>query len=120
MQYLRRDCIEISGIDPDMLREDQCCEDVIVSLATEMGLQLDYEDISTAYPLPTHNESKGKKIVAKFTRRDVRNQFYGKRKAEAGKQISNLSALDINSHKKVESLTASRKKLFGAYMATVL
>ena len=40
-QNLKRDCIEISGIDPDMLREDQCCEDVIVSLATETGLQLD-------------------------------------------------------------------------------
>ena len=66
--------------------------------------------------LPTHNESKGKKIIAKFTRRDVCNQFYGKRKAVAGKHISRLSALDISSYKVYisESLTASRKKLFGA------
>ena len=116
-QYLRRDCVEISGIDPDMLREEQCCEDVVRSLGTEMGVEIEYEDISTVHPLPTFNEKKDKKMIVKFTRRDVRNHFYGQRKAVAGKKISSLSSLDISSDKKLyisESLTAFRKKLFGA------
>ena len=48
-QYLRRDCVEISGILPT---EELTCEDIVLSLGNEMGLELDKEDISTAHVLP--------------------------------------------------------------------
>ena len=37
-EYLRRDCVEISGIDPS---EGQSCNDIVVSLSKEMGIKID-------------------------------------------------------------------------------
>ena len=47
-QYLRRDCVEISGILPT---DELTCEDIVLSLGNEMDLELDKEDISTTHVL---------------------------------------------------------------------
>jgi hypothetical protein len=101
-QYMRRDCIEITGVQPT---PENTCEDIIDSVAELMDLQIKKEDISTAHPLPTHKGPP--KIIVKFTRRDIRNQFYNNRRKLAGKKI------DKNYVYISESLTPSRKKLFG-------
>ena len=89
-QYLRRDCVEISGILPT---EELTCEDIVLSLGNEMGLELDKEDISTAHVLPTFDKGKDDKMIVKFTRRSVRNDFYGNRKEVAGSKVSSISSL---------------------------
>ena len=80
-----------------------------------MGLELDKEDISTAHFLPTFDKGKDVKVILKFTRRNVRNEFYGNRKEVAGSKVSSISSLATQSDNKVyisKSLTPSRKKLF--------
>ena len=76
-QYLRRDCVEISGILPT---DELICEDIIFSLGNEIGFELDKEDISTVHVLPTFDKGKDDKMIVKFTRISVRNEFYGNRK----------------------------------------
>ena len=91
-------------------------KDIVLSLGNEMGLELDKEDISTAHVLPTFDKGKDDKMIVKFTRRSVRNDFYGNRKEVAGSKVSSISSLAKESDKKVyisESLTPSKKKLFG-------
>ena len=76
------------------------------------------EDISTAHRLPTYNKSADDKIIDTFTRRSVRDEFYGKRKTVAGKEVGKVGTLrDLaqDPKKKLyisESLTQARKKLF--------
>ena len=62
-QYLRRDCVEISGISAT---ENLSCEDIVTSLGEEMGLELDDSDISIAHPLPTFSDVKNDKVIVKF------------------------------------------------------
>ena len=82
-QYLRCNGVEISGVDPS---EGQSCNDIVVSLSEEMGIKIDDRDISTAHVLPTYNKNKDKKNIVKFTRRDVKNEFYTNRKKIAGRK----------------------------------
>ena len=89
-QYLRRDCVEISGIPAT---ENLRCEDIVTSLGQEMGLELDDSDISIAHPLPTFSDVKDDKIIVKFTRRETRNEFYSKRKSVAGRKASTFASL---------------------------
>ena len=113
-QYLRRDCVEISGILPT---DELTCGDIVLSLGNEMGLVQDKEDISTAHVLTTFDKGKDNKVIVKFTRRKGTNEFYGSRKEVAGSKVSSISSLATESGNKVyisESLTPSRKKMFGA------
>ena len=77
------------------------------------------EDTSTAHRLLSYNKSADDKIIVKFTRRSVRDEFYGKRKTIAGKEVGKVGTLrDLSQdpRKKLfisESLTQARKKLFG-------
>ena len=117
-QYLRRDCVEISGIPAT---ENLRCEDIVTSLGQEMGSELDDSDISIAHFLPTFSDVKDDKVIVKFTRRETRNEFYSKRKSVAGRKASTFDSFKehdlAGAEKKVyigESLTPFRKKLFGA------
>ena len=82
-----------------------------------MGIELQNEDISTANRLPTYNKSAEDKIIVKFTRRSIRDEFYGKRKTIAGKEVGKVGTLrDLSQDPKKrlyisESLTQARKKL---------
>ena len=118
-QYLRRDCVEISGVLPS---HNHSCEEIVTSLAEEMGINIEESDISTAHPLPTYSRDVPGKIIVKFARRNVRNKFYGNRSKIVGKKVENLNTLrelteDSDARNKVyisESLTTDRKKLFGS------
>ena len=88
-----------------------------------MGMDLGDEDISIAHPLPTFNQATDSKLIVKFTRRAVRDEFYASRKEVAGKKASSIKSLkdlevqSLDLTKKVyitESLTPTRKKLFGS------
>ena len=114
-QYLHRDCLELTGVLPT---EEVSCSDLVCSIGKEMGIELQDEDISTTHRLPTYNKSAEDKIV-KFTRRSIRDEFYGKRKTIAGKEVGKVGTLrDLSQDPKKklyisESLTQARKKLFG-------
>lgn len=79
----RRNCVEISGINP---AADQSCEALVWSLGQEIGLVIEEYDISTAHPLPTYNESKDNKIIVKFTRRALEMLFMRTERKQQRKQ----------------------------------
>ena len=65
--------------------------------------------------IPSFNAAAPPKLIVKFTRREVRDRFYSNRKNLARKQIKDIPGLG-SGHSRAyisESLTPSRKKLFG-------
>jgi len=86
-QYLRRGCVEISGLKPN---DEVDCFELVKTIGKEMGMDLGDEDISTAHPLPTFNQATDSKLIVKFTRRAVRDEFYASRKEMAGKKASSI------------------------------
>ena len=72
-EYLRRDCLEISGIPPS---DRYTCNKLVMAVGQAIGIQVEEGDISTSHPLPTFTADAPPKIIVKFTRRDVRNSFY--------------------------------------------
>ena len=78
-QYSRRECLEFKGIP---VKEGEDTNEVIVKLATKVGVKINVEDISTSHRLPTRQQSKPNhpSIIAKFVRRDVRDKLYAARK----------------------------------------
>ena len=86
-------------------------------------MDLGEEDIYTAHPLPTFHQGTDSKLIVKFTRRAVRDEFYTSRKEVAGKKASSIKSLkdleveSLDLTKKIyisDSLTQMRKKLFGS------
>lgn len=113
-QYLCRDCLEIAGIQPT---RDLSCNHIVKSIGEALDLEITDSDISTSHPVPSYNKDASPKIIVKFTRRDVRNTFYGNRKKLKGKKVKNLPSLNLGNNNNYiyisESLTPSKKKLFG-------
>ena len=112
-QYIRRDCLEISGVPPS---ENYSSNDIVRLVGKLIGIQVSDGDISTAHPVPTFKTDALPKIVVKFVRRDVRNRLYANRRKLVKKKACNLPDLDLDLNNNVyisESLTSTRKKLFG-------
>ena len=115
-QYLRRDCLEVTGVDA---KDERQCIEVMKSIAETLDLpSLDVSDISTAHPLPRFKKDSPPKFIAKFTRRSVKNSFYDSKKKLSGKAVSDLPNLPVELQNDNyvflgESLTQKRKKLFG-------
>lgn len=112
-EYLRRDCLEISGVPPS---ENYTCNQLVMAVGQTIGVQVKEEDISTSHPLPTFKKDAPPKIIVKFTRRDTRNSFYTNRRKLIDKKASDLPDLGITAGSKVyisESLTRYKKGLFG-------
>ena len=111
-QYVRRDCLEISGIEPTAT----CmCEDIVTSIGKAIGVPMVKEEISTAHRAPLYKADAPPKIIVKFTR-DMRNRFYGNRRKLANKKVKDLPDLNLTSTEMVyisESLTPYKKRLFG-------
>ena len=76
-EYLRRDCIEISGVPPS---ENYTCNQRVMAVGQAIGVQVKEGDISTSHPLPTLKEDAPPEIMVKFTRGDMRNSFYTNRR----------------------------------------
>ena len=111
-EYLRRDCLEISGVPPS---ENYTCNQLVMAVGQAIGVLVKEEDLSTSHPLPTFKEDAPPKIIVKFTRRNTRNSFYTNRRKLIDKKASDLPDL-ITAESKVcisESLTRYKKGLYG-------
>ena len=107
-QYVPRDCLEISGIKP---YAESTYENIVTSIGKEIVVPIVKEEISIAHQIPTYKADVPLKIIVKFTRRDIRNRFYGSRRKLASKKIQDLPDLNLTSTENVyisESLTATR------------
>ena len=112
-QYVRRDCLEILGIEPTAA---YMCEDIVTSIGKAISVPMAKEEISTAHRVPSYKADAPPKIIVKFTRRDMRNRFYGYRRKLANKKVKDLPDLNLTSTEMVyisESLTPYKKRLFG-------
>ena len=77
-QYQRRECLEFKGIPA---QEDEDTNDIVTQVAQLVGVDLNEEDISVSHRLPASNAQwKGPPsppvIIAKFTRRDIKDKIY--------------------------------------------
>ena len=111
-EYLRRDCLEISGVPPST---NYTCNEVVMAVGEAIGIQVKEEDISTSHPLPTFNKDAPPKLIVKFTRRDTRNSFYTNRRKLIDKKICHLPKLGCTEENSIyisESLTRYKKELF--------
>ena len=90
VQYLRRDCIEISGVQAI---EETSCIELVKAVGQDLNLEIEDDDISTAHPLPTFNKTADSKIIVKFTRKVIKDEFYSNRKLVAGRKASSLKNL---------------------------
>ena len=111
-QYLRRDCLEISGIKAT---SDCSAESIVQSVGKAIDVSVNEPDISIAHPIPFYNAAAPPKIIVKFTRRSVRNTFYSNRRKLANKKARarDLPDLDLESDAIIfisESLTPYKKK----------
>ena len=76
-QYIRRDCLEISGIAPN---EELSCEGVVRSVGNAIDVSVSDMDISVSHPIPSFNTTAPSKIIVKLTRREICDRFYYNRK----------------------------------------
>ena len=86
------------------------------SVGSLIGARLEENNVSTAHPIPTYVADASPKRIVKFTCRSVRNKFYSNRRKLARKKANDLLNLNLSSQAGVfisESLTPSKKKLFG-------
>ena len=117
-QYLRRDCLEITGVpitshdNPKLL---------VKEIGTLIGAEIDDSHIAAAHRLPDSKNVKNRLIV-KFLQRDKREEVYKKRKHLVGKSVHQLPSIraeigeSVSRDNKIyinESLTSYRKRFFG-------
>ena len=113
-QYLRRDCLEFVGI-PSQKNDNP--NKIVKEVCSSMGIELKQEEFSIVHRLPDSKNTKDR-IIAKFVRRDVKEQVYRSRKKLQGKSVKSLPSFkDAQPPKSAkiyinESLTGYRKKLF--------
>ena len=117
-QYIRRDCLEITGIP--ILPVDNP-KQLVKELGVLVGVELGDGCISTAHRLPDTKKVKNR-IIVKFVRRDKREEVFKRTKNLIGKKSSNLPSVNAEMGKSIfredkihvnESLTSYRKRLFG-------
>jgi len=75
-QYMRNRNIEIAGL-PEVHNED--CRSVVLTIAKEIGIDIDSSEIDAAHRVPTANKNNPKPIIAQFVTRQKRNLFLEKR-----------------------------------------
>ena len=117
-QYLRRDCLEITGVP---ITSHDNPKQLVKEIGTLIGAEIDDSHIAAAHRLPDSKNVKNRMIV-KFLQRDKREEVFKKRKHLVGKNIRHLPSLQteigesISRSNKIfinESLTGYRKRLFG-------
>ena len=118
-QYLRRDCLEITGI-PVVPLDDPC--NLVAEVCEILNVGLDENDISVAHRLRATKNTKDR-IIVKFVKRNKRDEVYKQRSKLNGKTTHCLPTVNaeiqegtIGTTAKIyinESLTAYRRRLFG-------
>ena len=106
-QYIRRECIEISGIPENPLENTN---EIVIKVGNLMGVEIDSGDISVSHRLPVKPTSysdavrrdrrpRDSKTIAKFVRRDVRDKFYRGRKRLSNKTTRDLGFSDQSGYR---------------------
>ena len=116
-QYLRRDYLEIVGIPTTA---DDNPKELVKELSYQLDIDLKDEDLSIVHRLPDSRSTKNR-IIAKFVRRDKKDELFSSRNNLKGKTANCIPTVkaDKNIQEKRskifinESLTSYRKKLFG-------
>ena len=122
-QYSRRDCLEFKNI-PEL--EDESTNEIVVNVAELLGVNISHDDISISHRLPPSKPWKDElgntqpppppPIIAKFVRRDVKDDVFQARFALKRKTTCDLVVDYVEcEHNPIyisESLTVIRKKLF--------
>ena len=107
--YSRRDCLEFHGI-PETPSENT--DEIVKQICNLIDVDITEADVSVSHRLPTRRGTV-KSIIAKFTRRNIRDKIYRQRS-----RLRNYTSSDIvlshTSNKLYinESLTPSAKELF--------
>ena len=99
-QYSRRNCLLLHGVKEN--EEENTDEIVLSTIAEEMGIHINEEDIDRTHRLgkPNRNDGKPRPIIIKFTRYAVRHKVFVYKRSLKGKRLLIT-----------ESLTAYRMKL---------
>ena len=88
-QYLRRDCIENTGI-PTLPLDNP--KQLVIELGSLIDVIIGGDQISTTHRLPDFRKVKNR-IVVKFLQRDKREEFYKRKKNLIGKKSSLLASV---------------------------
>ncbi|CAB3999960.1 partial [Paramuricea clavata] len=131
-QYSRRDCVEIAGLP---VEPDEDTNALTIKVGSLMGVHIDEKDISISHRLPhkaqnetyssrlrpreggstgVNSANRFPRIIVKFVRRSVKEQFYQGRKYLKDKSTKDigLSRLSVNNIFISESLSPRNKSLF--------
>ena len=83
-QYTRRECVEIRGIPVAATPSEEQTNNIVTNVGKLLGMDITQNDISVSHQMPQSQKHKGKPgppaIIVKFTRRDVKDNFYRARK----------------------------------------
>ena len=115
-QYTRRECVEIRGIPVAATPSEEQTNNIVKDVGKLLGVDITENDISVSHRMPQSQERKGKPrppaIIVKFTRRDVKDNFY-----RARKHLKDLTTQDLGYSEKnkiylAESLSERNRMLF--------
>ena len=107
------ECLEISGI-PERTGEDTT--QIVVDISEAIGVGISEDDVSVSHRLPSKSDrrsgDKPKTIIAKITRRDIRDKIYKARSRLGSKTTKDIGYRSSNKICISESLTKDNKELF--------
>ena len=81
-QYLRRDCLEITGVT---IKPDDNPKQIVKEIGSLIGVEIEDSDIAAAHKLPDSKKVKNRMIV-KFLQRENREEVYKRRRNLVGKK----------------------------------
>ena len=121
-QYDRRECVEVRGIPQHATPSEENTNAIIIEVGKLIGVDILDNDISVSHRLPQAKSYKGKNvglspIIAKFTRRSVKERLYGASKNLRNKTSSDLGYLEENKTYLAKSLTEENRELFKESLA---
>ena len=108
--YSRRDCLEFNGV-PEMPSENT--DELVTEMCKLIAVDIQPSDVSVSHRLPSRKGTTPP-IIAKFTRRNIRDAVYHNKGRLRGLNSSNLvgSSQSVNKLYINESLTPKAKELF--------
>ena len=93
-QYTRRECVEIRGIPVAANPSEEQTNNIVKDVGKLLGVDITENDISVSHQMPQSKKHKGKPgppaTIVKFTRHNVKDNFY-----RARKQLKDLTMRDL-------------------------
>ena len=114
-QYIRHECLEFSRI-PE--KKEEHTNQIVTDICEAIGIDISEEEISVSHRLPSkprpdhRSDDRPKVIVARFVRRDIRDQIYKARSQLCNKTTKDIGYRDSYKIYISESLTQKNKELF--------